>query len=1151
MSLGQMVVELSLDGNQFTVNLKKADGQLAQFIQSAGQADRAVQRAERSTRSWGHALRDGVIVLSLIRSAIQNVTDGLFGWQRSIVGVNAEIQRSIALMKTFSNQSTEAAKSQEAIAEVRMLMQKAASAPFDMSAITDSFVKLRVSGIEDTKGSLDTLIDSVAAFGGTSDNLKRASVAIQQMAGKGVVSMEELRQQLGESVPTAIQAMADGLGTTYDALVKQISLGRVKAGPAIKAMMDELERSFSGRAESMMNSWTGAVAQFQTSLKGLAASFGGLDDTGYAKGGYMDTLVTELRGLSQLLNSPTMVDSARELGQAIAEIAKAAADGVRWVIENKDAIVDWGKALLTTFAIMKGGAYALSFLESMKSIGSALGATKNAGAQMIGVWGNLKGAMESQSQAAARQSAAAAAGATTMSRWGMAASAASGALGLLGGPLGIVAGLAISGGVAWYNYQKEVEATREAVIQLNGALTNSDQLAVLDKVINEYESKMKAAQFRIQQRKNSIYSGSIFSFLDDDRNADDQTEIEKNQAEFQKHLANRYKGAQEVAKREAQLLVQTEQGEIRAAYSKISESYSAEKNKLLDQRRSDVITQETYDKSVIELRKKDSEAAISMLETRIAETRKQERALGEQVGKAGERVSADVLARYIAAKEVVKQLDGELIQQKENLIQTNQQLENVLVGGKGAKDFKFNPLVQYLNNLSVAVAKAGAKAEEENPHLAQLYQVVANMESQGMKADPAMIAQGEKVAAVRWEQEKATAALKESTNGYKDALERLGQIEKVLGGKLGKAENENPWLKASADAQRYIDEIGGIEKAMAKYRETAVGLGDRGKSLVAEIDAAAGSVEKLNRIAEKYSVQDTAKRMREQSNSINDSLLTQSEVVEAQYQRQTEWARGYYEQHKTMLTQDAEAYASYQAYLASLDAKYKRDTESGLQKWIRENQDASEKYKSLWGSAMDSFSDTVADGLMEGKMEIADFVQYVLKELIKIQVAKMVAGIATSVAGAWSGFGGGDATGATQAGYTGSEYSSWVNAQAVPHANGGIMTKWGSVKLREYAKGGIAREPQLAVYGEGSTAEAFVPLPDGRTIPVTLQGQLSGGSNNQQVQQPQVMVNVINQSGQNMDAEQTGGGFNGEQFVVDVVLKAVNRPGPLRDALKG
>lgn len=65
---------------------------------------------------------------------------------------------------------------------------------------------------------------------------------------------------------------------------------------------------------------------------------------------------------------------------------------------------------------------------------------------------------------------------------------------------------------------------------------------------------------------------------------------------------------------------------------------------------------------------------------------------------------------------------------------------------------------------------------------------------------------------------------------------------------------------------------------------------------------------------------------------------------------------------------------------------------------------------------------------------------------------------------------------------------------ALGFAKGGVMkgSMLGSMPVKTYANGGIANSPQLAVFGEGpSKAEAFVPLPDGRTIPVTLMG--SGG----------------------------------------------------------
>ena len=46
--------------------------------------------------------------------------------------------------------------------------------------------------------------------------------------------------------------------------------------------------------------------------------------------------------------------------------------------------------------------------------------------------------------------------------------------------------------------------------------------------------------------------------------------------------------------------------------------------------------------------------------------------------------------------------------------------------------------------------------------------------------------------------------------------------------------------------------------------------------------------------------------------------------------------------------------------------------------------------------------------------------------------------------------------------------------------------------LRRYAFGGIANTPQLALFGEGRQNEAYVPLPDGRAIPVNVRDRTSG-----------------------------------------------------------
>jgi hypothetical protein len=54
-------------------------------------------------------------------------------------------------------------------------------------------------------------------------------------------------------------------------------------------------------------------------------------------------------------------------------------------------------------------------------------------------------------------------------------------------------------------------------------------------------------------------------------------------------------------------------------------------------------------------------------------------------------------------------------------------------------------------------------------------------------------------------------------------------------------------------------------------------------------------------------------------------------------------------------------------------------------------------------------------------------------------------------------------------------------------ANGGVMSSRGPMPLRTYSRGGVANSPQVTVFGEGMMNEAYVPLPDGRRIPVAMQ----------------------------------------------------------------
>lgn len=160
------------------------------------------------------------------------------------------------------------------------------------------------------------------------------------------------------------------------------------------------------------------------------------------------------------------------------------------------------------------------------------------------------------------------------------------------------------------------------------------------------------------------------------------------------------------------------------------------------------------------------------------------------------------------------------------------------------------------------------------------------------------------------------------------------------------------------------------------------------------------------------------------------------------------------------------------------------DPSAGLAKGLKDIADESlqvgKQIENATRRAFDGMTDAITSFVKTGKLSFKDLASSIIDDLIRITVRSAIVGPLAGAIG--SAFGSVVSAGAGAA-----------TTGATMMANGGVMTAAGSVPLRKYAAGGIANTPQLAIFGEGSRPEAFVPLPDGRTIPVTIDGA-SGSS---------------------------------------------------------
>lgn len=141
------------------------------------------------------------------------------------------------------------------------------------------------------------------------------------------------------------------------------------------------------------------------------------------------------------------------------------------------------------------------------------------------------------------------------------------------------------------------------------------------------------------------------------------------------------------------------------------------------------------------------------------------------------------------------------------------------------------------------------------------------------------------------------------------------------------------------------------------------------------------------------------------------------------------------------------------------------------------------KMQDIFGEAFNGMADELTKFVMTGK---ADFTSLALSIIADIQkmIIKWLMWQAIKMAANAAGFPIPFADGGIMS--SGGQVPTDVELATMNYANGGIMTAYGDVPLRKYARGGVAHSPQMALFGEGAMNEAYVPLPDGRTIPVTL-----------------------------------------------------------------
>jgi tape measure domain-containing protein len=291
------------------------------------------------------------------------------------------------------------------------------------------------------------LVEAGVALNRSAEQQGRAMDAVSQIASKGVVAMEEVRGQLAEAIPGATQIAARAMGMTSGAFIELVSSGELLAQDFLPKFAAQLRSEFGPAIEAQM------ITPLGQARREMAATATAVFDLNAAAGeGFLAAAVEGMAAFNAELQDPATLDAARVLGETMGAAFGSAAEAAAFLVDHIEAVA-FAAGALTTVALANylAGVTTRAIDAAATMRAKALATQAAAAANVAAIQAEIRtsaamlaSTTQTQRLTAAKAQLAAATRAATPAMLGFNA-AASGLVGLMGGPWGIAFTAAAAG----------------------------------------------------------------------------------------------------------------------------------------------------------------------------------------------------------------------------------------------------------------------------------------------------------------------------------------------------------------------------------------------------------------------------------------------------------------------------------------------------------------------------------------------------------------------------------------------------------------------------------------------------------------------------------------------------------------------------------
>jgi tape measure domain-containing protein len=295
---------------------------------------RAARDAEKQTKDTGNAAKgasssfdsmsrsmsfmSNVLKLELLRRA----SDIMYDLGRNVFKANLEMQ---SINNTFKAATGSASLGAQ---EMQFLRDESKRLGLDLVTAADAHRTLTAAARgtvlegEQARNIFLAVAEASTVLGLSSQKTEMSLYALQQMISKGVVSMEELRRQLGDQIPGAFQIAARSMGMTEKDFNKLVESGQLFTSDFMPAFVKAMREQFAGGVEDASQSARAELNRFNNAILELKLEIG--------NAGFFTAMTEALRDFAKTLDDPNMKENMRALGELLGKLVSGTANFAKY-----------------------------------------------------------------------------------------------------------------------------------------------------------------------------------------------------------------------------------------------------------------------------------------------------------------------------------------------------------------------------------------------------------------------------------------------------------------------------------------------------------------------------------------------------------------------------------------------------------------------------------------------------------------------------------------------------------------------------------------------------------------------------------------------------------------------------------------------------